>query len=285
MKSNRKTLSVILFILAGICILAAIILFVRGRMEDRHMEESLDALRPTASPAETVPSSEPETIAAATTESAAEEAVPAPEEVTRVPNPYADSFLANEDMGAWLQIPGTGIDYPVMWTPRDESYYLYRAFDGSENKNGCLILDTDSCLDPLSTNLIIHGHNMKSGAMFGNLTDYEDPDFYENHKNIILYTEECQRNYEVIAVFRSQVYRKTDQVFKFYKFFQADTQEEFDDFYNNIKQLSQYDTGVTAQFGDHFLTLSTCVYHVEQGRFVVVAKETEPGDHYLPIQE
>ena len=62
-------------------------------------------------------------------------------------------------------------------------------------------------------------------------------------------------------------------------------QEEFDDFYNNIKQLSQYDTGVTAEFGDHFLTLSTCVYHVEQGRFVVVAKETEPGDHYLPIQE
>ena len=72
MKSNRKTLSVILFILAGICILAAIILFVRGHMEDRHMEESLDALRPTESPAETVPSSEPETIATATTESAAE---------------------------------------------------------------------------------------------------------------------------------------------------------------------------------------------------------------------
>ena len=256
------------------------------------MEESLDALRPTESPAETVPSSEPETIATATTESAAEEAVPAPEEVTRVPNPYADRLLGydrlrqqNRDFVGWVCIEETGIDYPVMWTPRDESYYLYRAFDGSENKNGCLILDTDSCLDPLSTNLIIHGHNMKSGAMFGNLTDYEDPDFYENHKNIILYTEECQRNYEVIAVFRSQVYRKTDQVFKFYKFFQADTQEEFDDFYNNIKQLSQYDTGVTAQFGDHFLTLSTCVYHVEQGRFVVVAKETDPGDHYLPIQE
>ena len=121
--------------------------------------------------------------------------------------------------------------------------------------------------------------------MFGNLTDYENQDFYKEHKNIILYTEECQRNYEIIAVFRSQVYRKTDQVFKFYKFFQADTQEEFDDFYNNIKQLSKYDTGVTAEFGDHFLTLSTCVYHVEQGRFVVVAKEVEPGDHYLPIQE
>ena len=253
------------------------------------MEETLDELRPTASTeaADTTPESESETMAATVTlpEPTVEE-TPAPtEEILLVPNPYADSFRANKDMAAWLQIPGTNVDYPVMWTPEHETYYLYRAFDGSENKNGCLLLDTDSCLDPLTTNLIIHGHNMKSGAMFGNLTDYENKNFYENHKNIILYTEECQRNYEVIAVFRSQVYRKTDQVFKFYKFFQADTQEEFDDFYNNIKQLSQYDTGVTAEFGDHFLTLSTCVYHVEQGRFVVVAKEVESGDHYLPVQE
>ncbi len=202
-----------------------------------------------------------------------------------VPNPYKDSYLANEDMAAWLQIPGTNIDYPVMWTPRDENYYLYRDFDGSDNQNGCLILDTDSSLEPLTTNLIIHGHNMRSGAMFGNLTDYESQDYYEEHKNMILYTEECQRNYEVIAVFRSQVYRKTDQVFKFYKFFQADTQEEFDDFYNNIKEMSLYDTGVTAEFGDRFLTLSTCVYHVEQGRFVVVAKEVESGNTYLPVRE
>ena len=290
MKISKKTLSIILFILAGICILAAVILFVRGRMADRQMEEALDELRPSVSAeATTEPvsseESEPAVTVTAPPEPSAEE-TPAPTEAfDRVPNPYADSFLANKDMAAWLQIPGTNVDYPVMWTPEDETYYLYRAFDGSENKNGCLLLDDESCVDPLTTNLIIHGHNMKSGAMFGSLTNYEDKDFYEDHKNIILYTEECQRNYEVIAVFRSQVYRKTDQVFKFYKFFQADTQEEFDDFYNNIKQLSQYDTGVTAEFGDHFLTLSTCVYHVEQGRFVVVAREVDPGDHYLPVQE
>ncbi len=286
MKSNKNILSTILFIFAGICILAAVILFVRGHIDDHRMEESLDELRPTAVTEGSTDASADvtEAVASAPTESAEE--TPAPtEEFDRVPNPYADSFAANSDMVAWLQIPGTEIDYPVMWTPKDETYYLYRAFDGSENKNGCLLLDDESCMDPLTTNLIIHGHNMKSGAMFGNLTDYESFTFYGEHKYIILYTEECERNYEVIAVFRSQVYRKTDQVFKFYKFFQADTQEEFDDFYNNIKQLSQYDTGVTAEFGDHFLTLSTCVYHVEQGRFVVVAKEIEPGDHYLPVQE
>ena len=294
MKSDKKTLSIILFVLGGICVLAAVILSIKGRLEDRHMEEAVDAVRPTVSTDVAAETSSAESYSA--TETVASEPGTGPTisetlssdesgSIDRIANPYTDSFLANKDMAAWLRIPGTNIDYPVMWTPEDETYYLYRAFDGSENKNGCLLLDTDSCLDPLTTNLIIHGHNMKSGAMFGNLTDYEDQAFYEKHKNIILYTEECQRNYEVIAVFRSQVYRKTDEVFKFYKFFQAGTREEFDDFYNNIKQLSQYDTGVTAEFGDHFLTLSTCVYHVEQGRFVVVAKEVEPGDFYLPVQE
>ena len=125
---------------------------------------------------------------------------------------------------------------------------------------------------------------MKSGAMFGDLTEYEDKDYYEEHKQIVLHTRECQRNYEIIAVFRSQVFKKTDTVFKFYKFFQADTEAEFNDFYENIKKLSLYDTGVTAEFGDNFITLSTCVYHVTNGRFVVVAKEVEPGDYYLPLE-
>lgn len=200
-------------------------------------------------------------------------------------NPYQDNFLANTDMVAWLKIDGTDIDYPVMWTPRQETYYLYRNFEGRDDKNGCLILDTDSSLNPLTTNLIIHGHNMRSGAMFGTLTDYEDEEFCKGHNIITLHTEEYERRYEVVAVFRSQVYRKKDQVFKFYKFFQADTQEEFDDFYQNIKALSLYDTGVTAEFGNHFITLSTCVYHVEQGRFVVVAKEIETGDWYAPFRE
>jgi sortase B len=61
-------------------------------------------------------------------------------------------------------------------------------------------------------------------------------------------------------------------VYKYYKFFQADTQAEFDDWYKNIKKLQLYDTGVTAEFGDEFITLSVCAYHVENGRLVVVGK-------------
>ena len=314
MPHPRKLLSITLSAIAVICLLAALCLFIKGKLDDRQTEELLSDYRVTQDSSDKTAissdaaSTEPGIDETAESDTDATKSAYSESSTTEVPdtsaeasskaatgalteetptlvtNPYAESFLANKDMAAWLVIPDTEIDYPVMWTPEDETYYLYRDFEGKENKNGCLLLDTDSSVDPLTTNLIIHGHNMKSGAMFGTLTDYENQNYYENHKQIILYTEECRRNYEVIAVFRSQVFKKTDQVFKFYQFFQADTEEEFNDFYENIKALSLYDTGVTAEFGDNFITLSTCVYHVEQGRFVVVAKEVESGDSYLPIQ-
>lgn len=277
-----SALTVIIFI----CLAGAGILSAKEYLERRHSEGPISQIQPETEPMtasnETPPSGALEELPSEAEAFQAQDLTKPPQ---TVPNPYADSYLANEDMAAWLVIPGTNVDYPVMWTPRDEEYYLRRGFDGSPDNNGCLILDTDSCLDPLTTNLIIHGHNMRSGAMFGKLANYEKEDFYKEHKQIILYTEKCQRNYEVIAVFRSQVYRQSDQVFKFYKFFQADTQEEFDDFYQNIMALSLYDTGATAQFGDYFLTLSTCSYHSETGRFVVVAKEVEAGDSYSPIHQ
>lgn len=277
MNNLKKQLSILLAILAVICLAAAISLVIYRQAADKRTEELLEGMRlqaenRTESVEDTSPPEDTET------ETESESSQEPPREL--VDNPYQDSFLANEDMAAWLKIDGTVIDYPVMWTPREETYYLYRNFEGKDDQNGSLILDTDSSLDPVTTNLIIHGHNMRSGAMFGNLTEYEKESYCKDHNIITLYTKECERRYEVIAVFRSQVYKKTDQVFKFYKFFQADTQEEFDDFYQNIKALSLYDTGVTAEFGDRFITLSTCVYHVEHGRFVVVAKEIEPGDFY-----
>ena len=293
MKLSKKILSLFLIIAALFCFITALYIYIEETRQNAASEQLIASLRPeqeeTADPNEesdptetqSNPSEAPSASEEATAESSGETTEP---KKNPVPNPYGESFAANPHMAAWLKVPDTNIDYPVMWTPEDENYYLYRDFEQRENKNGSLILDTDSCLDPLTTNLIIHGHNMKSGAMFGNLTDYEDEDFYQSHRQLILYTPQCQRNYEIIAVFRSQVYKKSDQVFKFYKFFQANTQEEFDDFYKNIKALSLYDTGVTADFGDHFITLSTCVYHVENGRFVVVAKEIESGEHYLPLE-
>ena len=213
--------------------------------------------------------------------------IPTEKECNKAPDilpKYKELYDINPDLIGWLTIDGTVIDYPVMQTMEDECYYLGLDFYGEPNQNGCLILDTDSASGTgtkacaykngtaPSTNLIIHGHTMKSGEMFGNLKLYADEEYGREH-NIICYDSLYEeREYELIAVFYSQVYYESDNVFKYYKFFQADTQEEFDDWYENIKEMSLYDTGVTAQFGDEFLTLSCCSYHVEDGRFVVVGK-------------
>lgn len=191
---------------------------------------------------------------------------------------YEQMYQQNNDLVGWLSIPDTTIDYPVMQTPAEEDYYLTHGFDKKENANGCLILDTESKagMGTPSTNLIIHGHHMKSGEMFGNLEKYMDEDYAKQHRVIEFDTLYEKRQYEVVAVFLSQVYKKSDQVFKYYKFIEASNENQFNDFYSHIKELSLFDTGVTAEFGDEFITLSTCAYHVENGRLVVVGKRLSP---------
>jgi sortase B len=196
-------------------------------------------------------------------------------------------YEGNNDFIGWLTIDDTKIDYPVMQLIEDENYYMSHDYNKNENINGSLVLDSDSVVGvgsrefnyengtKPSTNLIIHGHTMRSGEMFGDLSDYENEDYMKAHKIIKFSSLYEEREYEVISVFRSQVYNKSDNVFKFYKFFEAETQEEFDYWYSNIKEMSVFDTGVTAEFGDEFITLTCCAYHVEDGRFVVVAKRVK----------
>ena len=197
---------------------------------------------------------------------------------------YEELYNQNSDMIGWLKIEDTVIDYPVMQTMEDENFYLKRNFEKEDDDNGCLIMDTDSVVgegtresgyaeskEP-SSNLIIHGHNMKSGNMFGELDLYKNETYGKEHNIIYFDSLYEKREYELISVFYSQVFYQHEEVFKYYKFFQADTHEEFADWYNNIKEMSLYDTGVEAELGDEFITLSVCAYHVEDGRFVVVGK-------------
>lgn len=267
----RSRLAVIFCILAVICFGVVFFVIYDMRRSYAISEGKVDELRRLSELAEPVGEGADQTLP---------QTVVSHEEKTEVKteNPYAEVFSMNDDMVAWLLIEGTKIDYPVMQTPEDENYYLHRDFYGNEDQAGCLILDTDSSLQgEITTNQIIHGHNMRAGTMFGELDLYQDEEYCKNHSRIRLFTRETERNYEVISVFYSQVYLTTDLVFKYYNFFQADTEEEFQYFYDNIKTLSLFDTGVEAEFGDRFLTLSTCSYQVEEGRFVVVAKEVEPG--------
>ena len=184
---------------------------------------------------------------------------------------YKTLYSKNKRLIGWLKIDDTNIDYPVMQTENNE-YYLDHNFNQEYDKNGSLFLDCDCNVYPRSTNMIIYGHNMKSGSMFGNLQQYAKESYGKKHSVIEFDTIYEKATYQVMYVFRSQVYNEDDVVFKYYQFIEANSEEEFNFYMKEMASMSLYDTGVTANFGDSLLTLSTCDSSQTDGRFVVVAK-------------
>ena len=181
----------------------------------------------------------------------------------------------NDDIVGWLEIEGTNINYPVMQTTNNE-YYMTHNYKKEYSAEGSIFLDKDYNWDKPSTNLLMYGHNNKNGSMFQNLMNYKDEEFYKQHPIINFTTINEDKKYEIIAVFYSRVYYKNEKnVFRYYYFLNADNKEEFDYYINESKKASLYDTGKTAEYGEQLLTLSTCSYHTEDGRFVVVAKKID----------
>ncbi len=181
----------------------------------------------------------------------------------------------NPDFAGYLIIEGTKVAYPVMYTPDDSEKYLHKDINGVECDGGLPFIDSRCKVDPDSDNVIIYGHNMKDGSMFASLISYKDRKYFEEHPTIRFDTADEVREYEVMSVFADKVYYTDEDVYKFYNFTDAENEADFDD---NVKQLnnrSVYDTGISAQYGDKLITLVTCSYHTDDGRFVVVAKRSK----------
>lgn len=184
---------------------------------------------------------------------------------------YETLYNKNKRLIGWLKIPDTNIDYPVMQTT-DNEYYLDHNYNQEYDRNGSLFLDKDCDVVRRNTNLIIYGHHMKSGKMFGNLNLYSSESYYKKHSVIQFDTIYEKGTYQVMYVFRSRIYNEDEIVFKYYQFFDAASEKEFESNMLEMAELSLYDTGVTASYGDELLTLSTCDNSETDGRFVVVAK-------------
>lgn len=184
---------------------------------------------------------------------------------------YKTLYSLNRNLIGWVKIDDTYIDYPVLQTTNND-YYLDHNFDQEQDKNGSIFMDKDCRILPRTTNLILYGHHMQSGRMFGQLNKYSSESFYEDHKYIQFDTIYEKGTYEIMYVFRSKIYEESEIVFKYYQFIDATSEIEFNSYMREMAEMSLYDTGVTAQYGDELLTLSTCDYYTDYGRFVVVAK-------------
>ena len=185
---------------------------------------------------------------------------------------YKTLLNMNKDLIGWLKIADINIDYPVMQS-NNNTYYLDHNFEGKYDKNGCLFLDYQCDVVDRNTNLIIYGHNMQSGKMFGSLSKYSDEAYYKEHPKFEFDTIYEKGAYEIVYVFRSKIYNEDAVVFKYYQFLDVQSEIEFDSNMAEMAKISLYDTGITPTYGDELLTLSTCDYQENNGRFVIVARK------------
>lgn len=189
-------------------------------------------------------------------------------------SPYLLLKERNEDFYGWVCIEGTKLDYPVMYTPDDPQHYLRRAFDGSYSASGVPFLD-GSCFAGCG-NALIYGHYMKNGTMFAAVASYAEESFWRAHPQIRFDTLEESGTYEVFAAFYGQIYQEGEAGFRYYRYTDLTTAEAFSAYVSQVREQALYDTGICPVFGDQLLTLSTCSYHTDDGRFVVVARKL-PG--------
>lgn len=185
---------------------------------------------------------------------------------------YEALYSENTDTIGWLKIDGTGIDNIVMYAPDEIDKYLHKDFYGNYSYRGCLFVD-EYCNIFSSDNLIIYGHNMKDGTMFGSLMYYVSEDFYKQHKTISFDTIYEKQTYEIVAAIKTELVPEGDDSFKYYEYTGSDDTESFNEYVKFIEENKLYDTDAELSQGDKILTLSTCAYHAEDGRFIVVAKK------------
>jgi len=181
------------------------------------------------------------------------------------------AYLAqNPDFVAWLRIPGTNVDYPVVQTDNPD-YYLNHTFSGKSSVVGTLFSLADADYAAPGRNIAIYGHHLRSSGekMFTSLMRYKNPDFYEDNKTVMLDSLYRHREYTIFAVMNMKVgdWEPSRTTFSGDVAFMA--------FVNRAKSESLYDTGVEVGADDHILTLITCdrSYAGKEGRLVILAVE------------
>ena len=177
---------------------------------------------------------------------------------------FAALQAGNPEITAWLTIPGTGIDYPVLQTT-DNKYYLSHDAQKQPNKNGALFLDYRMHADFSDFNSVIYGHYMSSGMMFQNLVKFKEKDFFESHGEVVFYTPEQTRRLEIVAV--AVVPSSSD----LYNYAFSSPSEEAAHL-QLLKEKAKFQRDTAFAPGDRLLLLSTCSYEYTEARTIVACR-------------
>lgn len=185
-----------------------------------------------------------------------EEAIPTdtPDPV-EIPVDFQKLQEKSPDICAWIRIPGTEIDYPIVQREGDNSYYLNHTPEGKKKPEGSIFIEDYNRNDFTDPNTVIYGHNMKNGSMFRGLHDYRDRKFFRDHQELLIFTPEQILHYQIFAAY---VYdsRHLLQSFSF------ENQDIYESYLQSVFRKKDMDSvvddsaEVTGE--DKIITLSTC---------------------------
>lgn len=176
----------------------------------------------------------------------------------------------NPDFTGWLSIAGTDFEYPVMQNRHNPDFYLNHSFSGTESPYGVPYIDAKCIASSPYANVLIYGHNMKDGAVFGILRSFEQEAFWQEHKTIQFDSLSSLGTYDILAVFKTTI---EDGGFAYYDYVGGNNSDAFYNYVTQCAALSLYPTGVAPVFGRQLLTLSTCDTYDDAGRIVLVAQK------------
>lgn len=187
---------------------------------------------------------------------------------------FDELYAQNPDVVAWLEMDPE-IALPVV--QRDNSFYLDHAFDGSEGVAGTLFLDSRNAIWPQDDNLVVYGHNMKDGSMFGSFNYYRELSFLRKHPLVTFNTIYEDGQYVPFALFDTSMTREDPDYFRVLRFnFGEDA--PFDAFLREAREKSLYDIPVDVNAEDQILTLCTCSYSLDDGRFMILCRKLRDGE-------
>lgn len=175
----------------------------------------------------------------------------------------------NKDIYAWVYVPGTKVDYPVLQNDKDDDYYLTHDSYGDQASCGSVYTEKYNSKDFNDNHNVLYGHNMKSGSMFRTLRNYDDKDFLYENKYIYIYTPEDTRVYEIFAA-----YSYTDE--HLLETFNTENRIGFQQYLDKVWNLGDgcghFDRQMTVNSGDKIITLSTCITGRDNNRYLVQGK-------------
>lgn len=197
-----------------------------------------------------------------------EEPEPEPVSKVEIPIDFAALQQQNPDVYAWIQVPGTEVDYPILQSSNDNTYYLNHTIDGEEKKEGAIFTENYNTKTFEDPNTVIYGHDMKNGSMFQSIHKYMDRSFFDNNRDIVIYMPDQILHYKIFAAYLTD----NKHLLMNYNFWSKDEYQQYLNSIFSMRDMNAFiDTSTEVTTEDKIITLSTCYAGISTQRYLVQA--------------